>query len=133
MLEKQLKRKRRHRRVRAKISGIAKLPRLCVFRSSKHIYCQLVDDEKGKVIITVSDLKIKPQQTAKDKSGSQADEKKKNSLQAKKAIAYQVGQLTAQEAKKKKIAKVVFDRGGYKYHGRVKALAEGARKEGLKF
>ncbi len=106
MLEKQIKRKRRHRRVRAKIKGTAKVPRLCVFRSNKHLYAQLIDDEKGKTLVSVSDLEAK-------------DSKK-------------IGLLIAEKALAKKINKVVFDRGGYKYHGRVKSLAEGAREGGLK-
>jgi len=105
------KRCRRHRRVRAKIFGKKEKPRLCVFRSQKHIYAQLIDDEKGKTIVSTSDLEMKK---IKDK-------------------AKEVGKLIAKKAKDLKIEKVVFDRGGYKYHGRVKALAEGARAGGLKF
>ncbi len=107
---------RRHRRVRAKIRGTGKTPRLCVFRSNKHIYAQLIDDEKGKTISAASDLKLKAK---KDKS--------------KTVIALEVGKLIAKNALAKKVEKIVFDRGGYKYHGRVKALAEGAREGGLKF
>lgn len=114
MLEKQQKRYRRHRRVRAKIKGTAEVPRLCVFKSAKHIYAQLINDEKGKTLISASDLEIKK----KDKKTS---------------LAVEVGKLIAQKALEKKIKKVVFDRGSYKYHGRVKALAEGARDGGLKF
>ncbi len=110
---KREKRYRRHRRVRAKISGTAKIPRLCIFRSTKHIYAQLIDDEKSKTLAQVSDLEIK--------KGKKTE------------IAYEVGKLIAQKAIKEKIEKVVFDRGGYKYHGRVKAVAEGAREAGLKF
>ena len=117
MLEKQQKRYRRHKRIRAKISGTAEVPRLCVFRSNKHIYAQLVDDEKGKTLVAVSDLEI---------------ETKKKKI-TKKEKALEVGKLIAKKAMEKKIKKVVFDRGGYKYHGRVKALAEGAREGGLKF
>ncbi|MBZ9577762.1 50S ribosomal protein L18 [Patescibacteria group bacterium] len=115
MLEKQQKRKRRHKRVRAKIFGTSKVPRLCVFRSAGHIYVQLIDDEKGKTLASASDLEIKKK---KDKKA---------------ALATKVGNLIAKKAIEKKINKVVFDRGGYKYHGRVKALAEGAREGGLKF
>ena len=120
---KQEKRYRRHRRVRAKIKGTAKVPRLCVFRSNKHIYAQLIDDEKGKTLISASDLDIKSKKT----------EKTQKPLSGKEAIAYRVGQILAKKALEKKFEKVVFDRGGYKYHGRVKALAEGAREGGLKF
>ncbi len=103
----------RHKRIRAKVKGTAERPRLCVFRTPKHIYAQLIDDEKAKTIISVSDAKI----TKKSKVAS----------------ASEVGKLIAEKAVAKKIAQVVFDRGGYKYHGRVKALADGARKAGLKF
>lgn len=89
-------------------------PRLCVFRSNKHIYAQLINDQNGKVLLAASDLEVKKKGTKKE-------------------LAQEVGKLIAQKAKKKKIEKVVFDRGGYKYHGRVKALAEGAREQGLIF
>jgi len=112
---KREKRQLRHKRVRAKIMGTAKIPRLCVFRSNKHIYGQLIDDEKGKTLLIASDLEIKKVKVKKID------------------IAQQVGQLLAKKAIDKKIEKIIFDRGGYKYHGRVKALAEGARQGGLKF
>ena len=109
------KRHRRHKRIRAKIFGTAKRPRLCVFKSAKHIYAQLIDDEKGYTIISADDLELKKSKKTKiDK-------------------AKEMGKLLAKEALTKKIEKVVFDRGGYPYHGRVKALAEGAREGGLKF
>ena len=114
MLIKQEKRNRRHARIRAKIQGTADSPRLFVFRSAKHIYAQLIDDNKGKIIASASDLK----------SG-----KRKNKTEK----AKEIGKLIAQKAVEKKLEKVVFDRGGYKYHGRVKSLAEGAREGGLKF
>lgn len=101
--------------MRARVKGTAKTPRLCVFRSHQHIYAQLVDDDKGKTIDSASSRELKKS-------------KKKKAEQAK-----EVGQLIAQKALAKKIEKVVFDRGGYKYHGRVKAVAEGARAGGLKF
>ena len=106
MLEKQEKRKRRHRRVRAKIKGTGEVPRLCVFRSNKYIYAQIIDDEKGKTLA---------------------------SAKAELNKADKVGESIAKKAIDQKINKVVFDRGGYKYHGRVKTLAEAARKGGLKF
>ena len=106
MLEKQEKRKRRHRRVRAKINGTAEVPRLCVFRSNKYIYAQIIDDEKNKTLA---------------------------SAKAELKSADKVGEEVAKKAIKQKIKKVVFDRGGYKYHGRVKALADAARSAGLKF
>ncbi|PIV12784.1 MAG: 50S ribosomal protein L18 [Candidatus Nealsonbacteria bacterium CG03_land_8_20_14_0_80_36_12] len=117
MLKRQEKRYRRHKRVRAKILGTAKTPRLCVFRSNKHIYCQLIDDEKGRTLLETNDQEIKP----------------KGKKPGKVALAYEVGKLMAEKTLKKKIKEVVFDRGGYRYQGRVKALAEGAREGGLKF
>ena len=114
------KRFRRHKRVRAKISGTAARPRLCVFRSAKHIYAQLIDDEKGKTIVAASDQEL--------------ERKTKNEKQKTKVeVAREVGKLIAEKALKKKIKEVVFDRGWYKYHGRVKAIAEGAREGGLHF
>ncbi len=111
--EKYIARKRRHNRVRSKISGEEKRPRLVVFRSLKNIYAQLVDDKNGKVIAGTSDIK--------ESKGTKTERGKK------------VGIEIAKLAKEKKIETVVFDRNGYKYHGRVKALAEGAREGGLKF
>ena len=135
MLKKQQKRQRRHRRVRAKVKGTAKVPRLCVFRSAKHIYAQLVDDEKGKTILSLSDLKLKiPKTSSKEKKISTDKKLKEEKVRTKKiAVAYEVGKSLAKKAIEKKIKKVIFDRGGYKYHGRVKAVAEGAREEGLIF
>lgn len=98
--------------MRAKIIGTAEIPRLCVSRSSNHIFAQLIDDEKGKTILSLND---------KDKKGK------------KMAIAGEVGKEIGAKAVTAKIKKVVFDRGGHKYHGRVKALAEAAREAGLKF
>ncbi|MDI6592062.1 MAG: 50S ribosomal protein L18 [Patescibacteria group bacterium] len=128
MMEPKLKREkryRRHKRVRAKIFGTSEKPRLCVFRSIKHIYAQLIDDQKGKTLISASDLELKNKKIKTKEI--------QKSLTKKVAIAYKVGRLIAKKALEKKIEKVVFDRGGYKYHGRVKALAEGAREGGLKF
>jgi large subunit ribosomal protein L18 len=112
-------RKRRHLRVRAKIEGTASRPRLCVFRSLNHIYAQVINDEQGHTLVTASTL------DAEIKSG--ADSK------AKSAQAQLVGSLVAKRALDSGIKEVVFDRGGYKYHGRVKSLAEAARQAGLKF
>ncbi len=116
--------KTRHKRVRAKISGTAKKPRLCVFRSNQHIYAQLIDDEAKKILSVFSDFDIK-KASAKDKEGKEL----KGNIDS----AYLVGGKTAEFAKSKSIDKVVFDRGGYKYHGRVKAVADGARAGGLEF
>jgi len=106
----------RKRRVRAKIFGNAARPRLSVFRSNTHIYAQLIDDENGKTLISSSDVKLKK-------------EDKKKKVQ----VAEEVGEELAKKALAKKIKKVVFDKNGFMYHGRVKALAEGARKGGLLF
>ncbi len=100
--------------MRAKIAGTADKPRLCVFRSNQHIYAQIINDAEGKTILSIGDVDLK----LKDKK---ADASKK------------VGKAVAEKALEKNIKEVVFDRGGYKYHGRVKALAEGAREGGLKF
>jgi large subunit ribosomal protein L18 len=108
MLPKQQQRKRRHNRVRAKIKGTTSIPRLCVFRSNKYIYAQIIDDGKASTIYSA-------RETCNVKG------------------AGKLGKEIAEKALAKKISKIVFDRGGYKYHGRVKALAEGAREAGLKF
>ncbi len=114
------KRKRRHIRVRAKIKGTADKPRLSVFRSNKHIFLQLIDDEKRKTLFSVSDILPKAGKKSKAKT-------------IKTKSAFQVGRDLAELARKKKITSVIFDRGGYAYHGRIKAVAEGAREGGLKF
>jgi large subunit ribosomal protein L18 len=124
---KRQKRYRRHKRVRAKISGTSKIPRLCVFRSNRHIYAQLIDDKKGRTLVAANDLELK-----KTKTPAKGPKPKKG-LTRKVALAFEVGKLIAQKALKKKIQRVIFDRGGYKYHGRVKAVANGAREGGLKF
>ncbi len=115
MLKKQQKKLRRQKRVRIKIWGTSKKPRLCVFRSAKHIYAQLIDDDKKKSMAAVSDQKLK------------------KAKRTKVDMAREIGKLIAAKALEKKIEKVIFDRGPYKYHGRVKAVAEGAREGGLKF
>ncbi|NLM05623.1 MAG: 50S ribosomal protein L18 [Tissierellia bacterium] len=107
----------RHKRVRKKVSGTADRPRLCVFRSSRHMYAQLIDDVNGKTLLSCSTL---------DKSlGLESTENKE--------AAKKVGEAVAKKALDKGIEEVVFDRGGYIYHGRVKELADGARSAGLKF
>jgi large subunit ribosomal protein L18 len=118
--EKEYKRNRRHLRVRNKVVGTPERPRLCVFRSSQHIYAQIIDDTAGATLVASSSLKI---------GDVQPDEK----MGKKMARAKEVGRLLAESAKGKGISKVVFDRGGYLYHGRIAALAEGARKNGLEF
>src|SRR5262245_19267660 len=107
------KRYRRHLRVRNKLAGTAERPRLVVFRSLKHIYAQLVDDVARKTLMTVSDLNIE--------EGKKAEKAEK------------VGATIAEKAKAAGITRVVFDRAGYRYHGRVKAVADAARKGGLEF
>jgi len=112
---KRAKRQTRARRARAKISGTARRPRLSVFRSGRHIYAQLIDDERGKTLVSASDLELKKEKNKKTD------------------LAKDTGKLIAQKAREEKISEVIFDKGGFKYHGRVKALAEGAREGGLKF
>jgi large subunit ribosomal protein L18 len=117
--DKNKAKQKRHKRVRKKIFGTKMHPRLCVYRSLKHIYAQLIDDSRQETLLSVSSL----------------------SIEVKKGIPYggnieaakKVGLLLASKAKEKGINEVVFDRGGYKYHGRIKALAEAAREGGLKF
>ena len=109
------RRARRHLRVRKRVHGTAARPRLVVFRSSKHIYAQVVDDDKGVTLVGAADTS----------DGIQVEGSGKT------AKSHAVGRLIAAKAKEKGIAKVVFDRGGYQYHGRVKAVADGARKGGL--
>ena len=112
-------RKRRHDRVRMKVSGSAQHPRLSVFRSLKHIHAQVIDDTTGHTLAAASslDLSLRGEQAEKNKT----------------AMAELVGALVAGRALEKGISAVVFDRGGYRYHGRVKALAEAARGAGLRF
>lgn len=121
------KRNRRHRRVRAKIKGSPKIPRLSVFCSNKHLYAQLIDDISGRTIVSVSDSELKK------KSRKRIEEERKDLSKGKSSLAHEIGKLIGQRAKEKKIERIVFDRGGYKYHGRVRALAEGAREGGLIF
>lgn len=105
---------KRHKRVRSKVFGTKEVPRLNVFRSNKGLFVQVIDDETNATLASIGEKEIK--------SG-------KNKLDR----AKEAGKLIAQKSKEKKISKVVFDRGGYNYHGRVKALAEGAREGGLEF
>lgn len=127
MLETKQKRTRRHKRIRAKVSGTKERPRLCVFCSNNHIYAQLINDEKGQTLAVADDIYLK---IKLEKKIEKAREGVKG---GKAALAYEVGKLIAQKALEKKIEKVVFDKGGFKYHGVIKALAEGAREGGLKF
>lgn len=111
---KKEQRQRRRNRIRAKVSGTASLPRLAVFKSLKYIYAQLIDDENGVTLASASSLALKGKKTKLE-------------------LAKEVGVALAKEASAKKVSKVVFDRGGYIYTGRVQALADGAREGGLVF
>ena len=110
---RRIARKRRHERVRERVAGTADRPRLAVFRSLSHIYAQVIDDRSGRTVAAASDLDVG--------SGKKSEKAK------------QVGKAIAERAKASGVAEVVFDRGGYRYHGRIKALADGARESGLKF
>jgi large subunit ribosomal protein L18 len=106
------RRERRHNRVRAKVAGTSERPRLVIYRSIKHIYAQIVDDVSQRTLLTVTDQALDGTKTTKSTA---------------------VGKLIAEKAKAAGITQVVFDRGGYRYHGRVKAVADGAREGGLEF
>jgi len=112
-------RKKKHLRLRNQIEGTAQRPRLNVFRSAKHIYAQIIDDEQGRTLVSAST--IDPAFRAQSETGGTRD------------AARQVGRLVAERAKEQGITRVVFDRGGYIYHGRIQALADGAREGGLEF
>jgi len=109
----------RHKRIRKHITGTAERPRLCVFRSSRHIYAQIIDDQNGHTLVSASTLE------------EQLRDQVKGLKKTEQAAA--VGRLIAERALEKGIKTVVFDRGGYKYHGRVKALADASREAGLEF
>jgi len=112
-------RKKRHARIRRRVSGVPERPRMCVFRSDRHIYVQIVDDTSGKVLASASTLSKEFKEQGLKGSGVPA--------------AKAVGALIAQRAGEKSIGQVVFDRSGFIYHGRIKALADAAREKGLKF
>ena len=120
-VSKNLRRQIRHNRVRSVLAGTADRPRLSVFRSLKETYVQLVNDEAGRTIVAASSNEI------------DAKAKTPEGMNVKVAAAYLVGEKLAEKAKAKNVTKVVFDRAGYKYHGRVKAVADGARAGGLQF
>ncbi|MCX2725911.1 50S ribosomal protein L18 [Thermomicrobium sp. 4228-Ro] len=113
-------RKRRHLRVRARVFGTPERPRLNVFRSNKHIYAQIIDDSRGHTLVAASTLEREVRERFPDPHPKVEE-------------ARVVGQVIGERALAQGITKVVFDRGGYKYHGRVKALADGARAAGLQF
>ncbi|MBI2459316.1 MAG: 50S ribosomal protein L18 [Parcubacteria group bacterium] len=130
---KQNKKFRRKGRVRAKVSGTAACPRLSVFRSNRGIYAQIINDEIGRTLAAVDAGEVNPV-----KSGSAGPDSNRefNGVKAKSkkiAMSLELGKIIAAKARAQGISRVVFDRNGYKYHGRVKALAEGARAQGLKF
>lgn len=118
-MDSRLAQKVRHRRVRKKVISTALRPRLCVFRSLNHIYAQIIDDSRGQTLVSMSTLDPE----VRDKVGGMVKVKK----------AELVGSMLAQKALDERISCVVFDRDGYKYHGRIKALADAARKVGLEF
>lgn len=116
MISKKIKKQRRHKKIRSIIHGTMAKPRLSVFRSNAHMYVQLIDDEKAKVLMSASDKDVK-----------HAKKEKKSD------VAKELGKFIAKKAMENKIDKVVFDRGGVVFHGRVKSVADGAREQGLKF
>jgi len=118
-LSRDAARQRVHQRVRMKVEGTPERPRLCIFRSLGHIYAQIIDDRAGKTLVSASSF---DKETKKGLKGG-----------GNIAAAKVVGKIVAQRAKAAGVEKVVFDRGGYKYHGRVKALADAAREAGLQF
>jgi large subunit ribosomal protein L18 len=118
-IDRSTERRRIHKRIRRKISGNVNRPRLCIYRSSKYIYAQIIDDARGETLVAAS--------TAE--KNVRGDLKQGGNVQASKIV----GKTIADRAKAKGIETVVFDRGGYLYHGRIKAVAEAARESGLKF
>jgi|SRR5450432_175879 len=140
---KKQSRKKRHRSLRKRVEGTAERPRLAVFRSTRHIYAQVIDDLQQKTLAGTSDLALdggqkgtkgkkgeKAETTAKVETGKDND---KDNEKDKKVVAKKVGAAIARKCLEKGIDKVVFDRAGFKYHGRISALADGAREAGLKF
>lgn len=114
-MNKQDARQKRHKRLRRKISGTDTKPRVSIFRSNKHIYVQVVDDMKSRTVVSYSDVRM----PKKEQTGTKSE------------IAKKVGAVVGKEMKARKISEAVFDRSGYKYHGRVKAVAEGIRESGI--
>ena len=120
---KNINRRRRKTKARKKIIGTKSRPRISVYRSLKHIYAQLIDDEKSSTLVSASDLELVEKKARP----------KKEKGKSKTSVSFEVGKLLAEKAKKKNIKRVIFDRGGFKYHGRIKSLADGAREGGLEF
>ena len=136
--KKEFKRTRRHMHVRNRVVGTPERPRVCVFRSARHIYAQLIDDTQGITLASVSSLKLEAQAAPEPEAADDGGKKKKGKKKAPPAgqkvlMAREVGRKLADAAKEKGISKIAFDRGGYLYHGRVAALADGARENGLEF
>ncbi len=144
--KKVYRRERRHRRVRNRVFGTPEKPRMCVFKSARHIYAQIVDDTQGFTLAAASSLKVGPvsvqvpaeKENAEKPAGKKGDKGKKDKKPVhtggkKTAAAREVGKLIAEVAKQKGITKVCFDRGGNQFHGRIAALADEARKNGLEF
>lgn len=125
-VNKREQRKRRHVRVRAKVQGNPERPRLAVFRSNRYIYAQLIDDLGGKTLVSLCDMGLKLDKAILKDAALQLQTPKIER-------AYQVGMMLAELAIQKKITQITFDRAGFKYHGRIKALADGARAGGLIF
>ena len=119
MSQQRMDRQRKKMRIRKRISGSVGRPRLAVFRSLKHVYAQIIDDDRGFTLVAVSSLSKEVAEATGEKS--------------KKDVAFEVGKLVAERCKKAGIEHVVFDRGGYIYHGRVARVADGAREGGLNF
>lgn len=122
---KRKNREMRHKRVRSRIFGTAEIPRVSVFKSNRHVFAQFIDDTSGKTIVS-SDVSVGVPTEASGQS-------KKKFKMTKTEIASKIGETLAEKAKEAGIKKAVFDRGGFKYHGRIKAIAEGLRKGGIKF
>ena len=118
--QRTLRRRRAHRRVRARVSGTPERPRLAIYKSSKYIYAQVIDDLKGETLAQASSAE--PALRGRFEGGGNS-----------RAAAKLIGETVAERAREKGVERVVFDRGGYIYHGRVKAVAEGAREKGLEF
>ena len=118
--QRSVRRERAHRRVRARVSGTGERPRLSVYKSSKYIYAQVIDDLKGETLAQASSAE--PDLRARYEGGGDS-----------RAAAKVIGETVAQRAREKGVERVVFDRGGYIYHGRIKAVADGAREAGLQF
>lgn len=116
---KQVARLKRQKRIRKTTRGTTQRPRLCVFRSTKHIYAQVIDDTLGQTLASASSM--------------EADVRQRSDFENKVALANHIGQLIGERAKEKGVKQVVFDRNGFLYHGRIKAVSEGARKSGLDF